>query len=819
MTKGEARDRVTHWPTGDGEMAAQIRAFDWSATPLGPIARWPQSLRTVVDLALGSPVATVLLWGPTLVQVYNDHWRLLMSRKHPAALGRPTHESFPEIADVMAPFYERALRGDAAVLQDRLLPLLRDGVVEDAWWNVHYLPVRDEGGTVAGILCTVIETTAGVLAERERAAAADASRSSEERYQALFAASPVPFMVLAPDPPDFTITAANDAYLAATLTTREGLIGRRLFDVFTDDPSRPGDHGSEALDVSLGRVMASRRPDAMPRTRYDIVTPGGGFEPHWWLAINAPMLDATGRITAIIHQVTRVTELHFAELAEQEHRARQAYLLKLNDALRPLVGAEAVKRAAARILGEHLDVNRAFYGEVEGDDWLIPGDYERGIVPLTPGRYAADTYGNWMMDTFRAGDVLDFSDSRSDPRFGAPEREALARFQITAALGIGLVKGGRLVAFMAVHSGTPRRWAATEVSLLAETAERTWAAIERARAEAALRESEGLFSQFAASSSDALWIRDTDTLEMEYISPACEAVYGVPPAALLDGAWHWTALIVREDRDRALADLERVKGGEAVVQEFRIMHARHGMRWIRNTVFPLFDAKGDVQRIGGIAQDLTEVKRASERQDVMVAELQHRTRNLIAVVKGIADETMRETGPNPAFRAAFGDRLSALSRVQGLLARSEAEPVTVGSLIRLELDAFGAGKLGDRVVVTGPEVFLRPSTVQTLALALHELSTNARKYGALSHDAGRLAVTWRKRSEAGEARLAIEWVESGLDQAPERLAADRADGGYGRELIEQALPHALGARTSYALSASGVSCTIDLAVRAGKDER
>ncbi len=468
------------------------------------------------------------------------------------------------------------------------------------------------------------------------------------------------------------------------------------------------------------------------------------------------------------------------------------------------------------------------------------------------------------------------------------------------------------------------------------------------RSEEAAQASEERFAQFAASSSDLLWIRHAATLEMEYVSPAIEAIYGVPPEHILDGTENWTALIVPEDRGTALAHLEQAKAGRAVVHEFRIERPSDGtVRWIRNTDFPLRDAGGRVQRIGGIAKDVTDLKateaaladaehrqrlllegmpqlvwrsaddglwtwsspqwqaytgqtmgeslgwgwldvvhpderdatmrawhearphgmldveyrvfRASDgawrwhatrsvplraspvpgetegrilewlgtttdiedlkalqaQQAVMVAELQHRTRNLIGVVRGISEDTMEHTDSREAFRDAFADRLSALSRVQGLLSRSEAEPISIGALVRLELDAIGARAFNGRVTAAGPEVFLRPSSVQTLALALHELATNARKYGALSHDRGHLAVTWREEVEDGVPRLTIDWLETGLEQNLDRPGLVDSGGGYGRELIEQALPHATGARTSYMLTASGVRCTIDIAVRPG----
>ncbi|WP_245931038.1 HWE histidine kinase domain-containing protein [Methylobacterium radiodurans] len=171
----------------------------------------------------------------------------------------------------------------------------------------------------------------------------------------------------------------------------------------------------------------------------------------------------------------------------------------------------------------------------------------------------------------------------------------------------------------------------------------------------------------------------------------------------------------------------------------------------------------------------------------MVAELQHRTRNLIAVVTGIAQETLAQTGPGAAFAAQFEDRLAALSRVQGLLSRSAEAPITIEALVRMELRA----------------------------LAIHELATNARKYGALATARGALAVGWHIRIDAAEGAddgrrwLVMDWVETEPD--PVRAEAGRAGRrGYGRELIEEALPFALGARTRYELDLRGVRCRIEL---------
>lgn len=208
-------------------------------------------------------------------------------------------------------------------------------------------------------------------------------------------------------------------------------------------------------------------------------------------------------------------------------------------------------------------------------------------------------------------------------------------------------------------------------------------------------------------------------------------------------------------------------------------------------------------------QELIEsAQKAEARLEVMVAELQHRTRNLIAVVSAIANRTMALTGPTEAFRVQFNARLTALSRVQGLLSRADSEPITIGALIRMELDALGAEAADERVTLVGPDVVLRESIVQTMALAIHELATNARKYGALAAADRELKVTWTVQEADGETpSLALEWVEEGLDRAPKEAGARK---GYGRELIEQALPYALDATTSFELNGDGVRCTIDL---------
>jgi signal transduction histidine kinase len=150
-----------------GEMAERCRNFDWSATALGPIDSWPQSLRTAVSLVLRSGFPSILVWGRELVQVYNDAYSPLIGLKHPGALGMPTHECWPEIRHVQEPIFVRVFSGETVNLMDAEYSLDRSGAIEDAYFDATFIPVPREDGTIGGSLSTLFETTDKVKARAE----------------------------------------------------------------------------------------------------------------------------------------------------------------------------------------------------------------------------------------------------------------------------------------------------------------------------------------------------------------------------------------------------------------------------------------------------------------------------------------------------------------------------------------------------------------------------------------------------------------------------------------------------------------------------
>ncbi|HET7202144.1 MAG TPA: ATP-binding protein [Steroidobacteraceae bacterium] len=158
------------WPPDGGAMGELIRATDWSRTPLGPVERWPQSLRTALSICLGSKFPILLWWGPEFLKLYNDAYRPMLGDKHPRSLGQPGRECWQEIWHIIGPMLEGVrARGEATWSDDQMLPLHRLGFTEECYFTYTYSPIRGDTGSVDGVFCAVIETTERVLAARRLA--------------------------------------------------------------------------------------------------------------------------------------------------------------------------------------------------------------------------------------------------------------------------------------------------------------------------------------------------------------------------------------------------------------------------------------------------------------------------------------------------------------------------------------------------------------------------------------------------------------------------------------------------------------------------
>jgi PAS domain S-box-containing protein len=913
------------WPAGDSSMAARIRTHDWSRTALGPIDRWPSGLRTAVAMILDHPMPMAVHWGEELVQIYNDAYAALIAPKDASALGQPLYGFWPELRHLTEPMMETAKAGKATLVTDGHYPAARRGFVEDSWFTVSYSPIRGAAGEIEGVLATAFETTSRVLAERLRSEVVEQLGASEERYRLAMRA--VQGMVFDWDVRSGHVERSEGLERLLGYPTGETEATAEWWRalVHPDDVATQGRPAQAAMERGEERFVVEQRLRHRDGRWIDVrdvgfVVYGEDGRP----------LRAVGSSVDVTHEKRLAAEL-------QRTGERQALLLTIADALRPIADPIEIQEVASRLLGEHLGVDRCAYGEIDETASYVTvlRDYHVPHLASVVGRYELEAYGLVTARTIRRGEVFTLADAMQEPQLGdAAVQRAYAEMGVRAAVVAPLLKAGRFVALLTLQQNSPRVWTAFDLELINEVADRTWAAVERARAEAALARSETRFRSFAENSDDTLWIVDAETRRLEYLSPAFETMWGESRERILADLGRWAELVHPAERERALKGLPRLLAGKSFQQEYRIVRPSDGAtRWIQDTGFPIRDDAGRIRHVGGIAQDVTERKEAEqelqrsrrslrelvegipqlvwravngghwtwaspqwieyaglteeasagwgwldavhpedqdivisaweqatrtrtldaecrlrhrgsgsfrwfafrarpvdpevdddeldwlgtsteihelrqlqEEQKVLVRELHHRTHNLMAVVSSIARQTGTRAETLEEFLSAFGQRLAALARVQGLLSQPSDKPITIGELLKLELDALGAAVGTGRIQLRGPEIELPRGSVQTLALALHELATNARKYGALAADDGTLNVHWTIGEALGERRLAVEWVEDrGSFTAPPTTS-----GGYGRQLIERALPLVLSAETRYEVGQHGVRCLISI---------
>lgn len=444
---------------------------------------------------------------------------------------------------------------------------------------------------------------------------------------------------------------------------------------------------------------------------------------------------------------------------------------------------------------------------------------------------------------------------------------------------------------------------------------------DRKRTEAALRVSEERLVQFGDASQDILWLRDPETLQLQYLTPAFETIYGIAREEALkaDNFGRWLNMVLPDDRPSVDEAVARMRSGEKVTFDYRIRRADGSIRWLRDTDFPITDGDGRVVLIGGIVHDLTEMretgrrlktliegmpqlvwraaeggewtwaspqweeftglsmeesaghgwlaalhpddrdqavrfwkqaadtgaleiegrvrhgasgsyrwfqtratpvrdpdgkivewlgtstdvqdlKELHERQRLLLAELQHRVRNLLGMVRSIVRQSAQQHEAADGYVAHLTGRIDAMARTQVLLTRAAGAQVDLEGLIRDELRANLADEA--QLSLAGPEVELAAKPAENLTMALHELATNAIKYGALGNG-GTLAIEWRRTQRGGVTWLELDWREY-CPQATTRPLRR----GFGTELIEERIPYELKGEGRMTMTESGMTAHV-----------
>jgi PAS domain S-box-containing protein len=206
------------------EMRKLVQDYNWAKTSLGPLNQWPQSLRTVIDLVLNSPVAMTILWGSDGVMLYNDAYAEFAAARHPSLLGSKVLEGWPEAAELNQHVLHEGFAGRTLSYTDQPLELARHGVLEQTWLTLDYSPIYSDDKTIGGVLAIVTETTQRVLAEAKLKAAEQTARTEQQKLTELFNDAPAYVAVL--HGPEHVFTIANPLYL--TLVGQRPIIGQAI---------------------------------------------------------------------------------------------------------------------------------------------------------------------------------------------------------------------------------------------------------------------------------------------------------------------------------------------------------------------------------------------------------------------------------------------------------------------------------------------------------------------------------------------------------------------------------------------------------------
>ena len=655
--------------TAPGEMAGRIASFDWSSS-LGPPADWPQSLKTAVGILIHSPVPIVLLWGADGIMLYNDAYSVFAGGRHPRLLGSKVREGWPEVADFNDHVMKVGLAGKTLSYKDQQLTLHRSGRPEPVWMNLDYSPVIDESGNPGGVVAIVVETTERVEAELRRellVRLTDRLRDLDDPAEVQFEAARILGETLGVsragygtiDPDAETLTVERD-WNAPGVGTLAGTLRLRDFGSFIDSLKR-------------GEFIAIPDVEKDPRTR----DAAGPLERHCARSfINEPIIEQ-GRLVAVIYvnhaevrdwtpdelllvrevaaRTRGVSERLRAAQTVRANEARLRFLDQLGKETARSLDADTVLATTTRMVGEHLDVSICAYADMDADEngFTIRGDWCAPGSPSIVGHYRLADFGKLTVDRLTVGLPLIVNDAQAE--LAPADAAAFQALGICATICMPLVKEGRLTALMAIHDSKTRRWTPQELAMITEVTERSWAHIERVRAEAVLRASEAQFRTLAQAMPNHVWTAPPDGA-LDWFNDQVYAYSGHRPGDLDGSSW---ALIVHPDDIQAAASrwAESLASGDDYQTEFRLRRYDGVWRWHLARAVALRDAEGRIARWVGTNTDVDDRKNAEvlleQRLDQRTAE-RDRIWQVSEDMLAVADMRGVWQSVNPAWTRVLG---------------------------------------------------------------------------------------------------------------------------------------------------------------------
>lgn len=293
----------------------------------------------------------------------------------------------------------------------------------------------------------------------------------------------------------------------------------------------------------------------------------------------------------------------------------------------------------------------------------------------------------------------------------------------------------------------------------------------------------------------------TQDRELRYTSVS-KPLFGVPVEQVLGAN---DADLLGELRSQSLSLLKReaLTGTEPRKGEMEV-EEDGARRWYDLHIEPLRDLSGATVGLTGAAVDVTERKENEQHLRLLMRELTHRSKNLLAVIQAMARQTARHAGSIDEFVEIFSARLQALARSHDLLVQEGWHGASLTEMVRSQL-GHHIDRENSQVTLTGPDIFLKPEAAQNIGLALHELSTNAAKYGALSMPSGHVSITWARRPPEAGGGFELTWSEKGGPAVVEPKSR-----GFGSLVIERNLARALDGKVDVEFAPSGLRCFISV---------
>ncbi|WP_090370934.1 PAS domain S-box protein [Nitrosospira sp. Nl5] len=735
------QSEIPAWLRGS-EMGELIYVHDWTESGLGPVHAWPASLKIAVNIVLLLPTPATLLWGPELIQIYNDRSRDMMNAKHPMCLGRASRECWPEAWSFTEPVCQGVMqRRESFTFDDQPLTVNRNGTPEEGFFKLTFSPVPGDifnhgdgdAGLPGGVLLTVTETTELV---RTRALEAERIRLQEalqakriQLFEEVFRNTPSFLYVLSG--PEFVFEFANEAFYQ--LVGHRELIGRPAFEALPEA-------AQDGFQHSLIQVMASGKPFIGFEQPVKVVrTPGDSPEERFIDVSYLPLVDENGACQRIlvygIDVTAHVEKREKAELALRESEIRFRRALQIDTVGIIFLNSE----------GNITEANDAF---------LAMSGFSREDEKA--GRLRCDemTPAEWTSVSLRG-----IEEFKATGRTTPYEKEFFRK------------DGSRWWALLSAKQLSEREGVEYVIDIT-----------ERKRAEQSLRESEARFRAVAEASPALIWQVDARGNPV-YVNPRFVEMMGVTAEKLMRVGWR--SIIHPDDATGYLAAFEQVlRDRSRFQQRVRAKTSKGEWRWFESYALPWFTAADEYAGHAGLSIDVTDavsaetaLKETDRRKDEFLATLAHELRNPLAPISNALALIARPDGAAAIprllpvinrqvnYMVRLVDDLLEISRITSGKIELRQAPTELAGVLRNAVEASMSliNEKGHTLSVFIPE---GPLIVHADAVRLEQIFTNLLNNAArYTRNGGQIWLT--ARQEGDNAVVSVR--DNGIGILPDML--------------------------------------------------